>query len=129
MRINADAARAYFAHKSQQAGGFGPDDLHDNGLIYYAEGPICGLFHYAGYPGVFMAHYGVKPEGWGHLVEPAKAVLNEAFTDLGAVRLVGWTLKSNRQAIAFARRLGFTVDGEFPIPGDTIIMQGWTQWA
>lgn len=126
MKIDVEAAREYFAHPSQHVDGTSPDNLPVAGVHYYAIGPICGAFHLVFQPGVFMAHYGVKPEGWGRLIEPARAILGHAWDDLGAERFIGWTDETNRAALAFARRLGFTRDGVLPLSGRTIIMQGWT---
>lgn len=127
MKITPAEAQAFFAHPSQQVEGLDPETLPDWAL-YYANGPICVVFHAAPWPGLWFTHYGAKPEGWGHLVEPARESLHEAFSDLGATRFLGWTRKSNKQAVSFARRVGFVEDGEMPIPGDTLIMTGWIPW-
>lgn len=126
MRASVDVAREYFAHPSQQLHGLDPAKLPAEGFLYYAEGPICGAFHQMPWPGLWMAHYGVKPEGWGRLVKPARSVLNQFVADTGAFRVLGWTLASNRAACAFARRIGFAEDGRMPSPDGEIIMTGWT---
>lgn len=126
MKITVHEARAFFAHPSQLIQGLtSPDDLPEDGLTYYANGPICGAFHPMPWPGVWMAHYGVKPEGWGRLIQPAREILTRFAADHDAYRVVGWTLASNRAACAFARRLGFTEDGRMPSPDGEIIMTGW----
>ena len=127
MKISAEAAREYFAHPSQRIHGLDPAHLTDV-FIYYASGPICGVFHEMPWPGIWMGHYGAKPEGWGRLVAPAREILERFTADTGAARVVGWTLASNRPACAFARRLGFTEDGRMPTPDGEIIMTGWTPW-
>ena len=76
MRITATEARAWFAHPSQHVEGLDPDQLPD-WAAYYAAGPICVVLHGAPWPGLWFAHYGVKPEGWGRLVEPAREALRE----------------------------------------------------
>lgn len=124
MRITRDEARAFFAHPSQQLGGLSPDNLPD--VEYWADGGICGAFHLALWPGVWMAHYGVKPDHWGRLDAPAKRVLTEFWQARQPQRIIGWTLASNRHALAFAKRIGFTIDGTMPLQGDALIMQGWT---
>ena len=127
MKITVDEARAYFAHKSQQLGGITPETLPEEGFIYYADGHVCGVFHRAPWPDVYMAHYGVKPEGWGNTLEPSLRILNEFWNDVQPERIIGWTPASNKRAIAFAKRLGFVRDGEMPLNGENLIMQGWTK--
>ena len=129
MKIGVGEARKYFEHPSQHVEGTRPDILPAEGVHYYANGPICGLFHLMHDPGIYMAHYGVMPEGWGRLTFPARTVLAYAFDDLGAERFVGWTDEKNRAALAFAKRIGFKRDGVLPLRDKTIIMQGWTPWA
>lgn len=127
MKITVDEAREYLRHKSQQIMGATPENLPSDGVKYYAHGPVCGMFHRTFWPGVWMAHYAVKPEGWGFLTTPARAVLNEFLEAEGPERIIGWTPESNRAAMAFARRLGFVEDGRMPLPGGAIIMQGWAK--
>lgn len=124
-QVSVDVAREYFAHTSQQLG-FLPEDIPDDQpLEFWACGPICGVFAYGLWPGVWTAHYGVKPEGWGKLKEPATAVLS-AFWDAHDAQLItGWTEESNRAALAFAKRLGFFEYGRMPLPGGDVILQGW----
>jgi RimJ/RimL family protein N-acetyltransferase len=125
MRITVDDARAYFAHPSQQrASMIDADDLPAEGVEYWAKDGVCGLFHPANWQGVWMAHYGVKPEAWGHAIAPAKAILTAFWNEKQPARVIGWTKESNRAALAFARRLGFTVDGRMDLP-EPVIMQGW----
>lgn len=125
-RIMADEAMEFFADQSQQRGGMiSPDQLHDNGIEYWADGPICGVFHQAHWPGVWMGHYGVKPEGFGGLVEPAKRVLRGFWKVKRPELIIGWTKESNRAALAFARRIGFVEHGRMVLPDGAVIMQEW----
>ena len=120
-------ARPFFDHPTQRRGAsVDPAELHDNGILYRACGPVCGAFHAAPWPGVWMAHYGVKPEAWGQARDPARAILRAFWDEMQPARIVGWTKESNRAAIAFARRIGFTVDGRLDLQGGAVIMQGWT---
>lgn len=92
---------------------------------YWSCGPICGVFHRTFWPGVWMAHHGCKPEGWGKATEPARKALL-AFWDAETPQLVtGWTEASNRAAVAFARRVGFQEDGRLSLPSGDVIMQSW----
>lgn len=127
MRISVDEARPYLSHLSQLRGSklSRPEDLPLAGVEYWAVGPVLGMFHLAPWPGVWMGHFAVLPDSWGRTVVPAKAVLREFWEYANPARIVGWTEKSNRAALAFTRRLGFTVDGEMPLPTGNIIMQGW----
>lgn len=112
-QIGVDEAREFFAHPSQLRGAMldSADDLPADGVEYWADGPICGAFHRAPWPGVWWGHYGVKPEGWGAITAPAQRILR-AFCAAEAVScIVGWTDSQNRAAIAFARRLGFVITG------------------
>lgn len=127
MRITVDEAREYLADKSQQIYDAKPEILPEVGVEYYADGPVCGMFHPAFWPGVWMAHYAVKPKEWGHLVTPAKRVLNEFWDTERPQRIIGWTPEGNRAALAFSKRLGFVVDGEMNLPSGKIIMQGWAK--
>jgi RimJ/RimL family protein N-acetyltransferase len=128
-QIDVHEARTFFGHPSQQLG-FTPDEIpEDEPIEFWASGPICGAFVYGLWPGVWQAHYGVKPEGWGHLIKPATDVLCSFWDARGAQRIIGWTEASNRPAIAFARRLGFVEDGRMPLPSGDVIMQGWTKWV
>lgn len=127
MRITAREAREWFAHPSQQLHGLDPEALTDD-FLYYANGPICGVFHPMPWPGLWMGHYGVKPEGWGQLIRPAREILEQFAFDAGAYRVLGWTLASNRAACAFARRLGFVEDGRMPSPDGELILTGWMPW-
>lgn len=127
MKITVDQARTYLAHPSQQIYNSKPEVLPETGVEYYAVGPVCGMFHRAAWPGVWMAHYAVKPDKWGHLVPPAKRVLSEFWDTERPDRIIGWTPKENRAALAFSKRLGFVIDGEMNLPSGKIIMQGWAK--
>ena len=124
-RIGANEARGFFAHRSQQIG-FLPGELPDDPAFeYWACGPICGVFVFGLWPSVWNAHYGVKPEGWGRLKEPATAVLSAFWDAKGAELITGWTPERNRAALAFAKRVGFFEYGRMPLPGGDVILQGW----
>lgn len=124
MKLTAEDAREYFTHPSQRLHGLDPAHLTDV-FTYYADGPICGVFHPMPWPGIWMVHYGVKPEGWGRLIEPAKRALAEFAADVKPFRVVGWTPVSNRLACAFTRRVGFIEDGRMPSPDGELLMTGW----
>lgn len=125
MKISVDEARKYFTHDSQKILGTDPDNLPEDGVEYWASGPICGVFHPAPWPDVWMAHYGVLPEGWGRLKSPAIEILTAFWREKQPKRIIGWTEETNRAAVAFARRLGFEKDGEMKLGSETVIMQGW----
>lgn len=130
MKITVDEAREYFAHASQQkASLITPDQLPENGVLYYALEGVCAVFHDAHWPGVAMAHYAVKPEAWGRTVEPAKAILREFAVEYEPEAIIGWTSESNRAALAFARRLGFREYGRLNLPSGTVIQQELRAWA
>lgn len=125
QQISAKVAREFFRDKSQQIG-FLPEDIpEDQPLEFWTCGPICGVFAYGLWPGVWTAHYGVKPEGWGRLKEPATNVLSTFWESRDVHLITGWTPEANRAAIAFARRLGFFEYGRMPTPGGDVILQGW----
>ena len=110
MKITATEAKPFFEHKSQRAR-FAPDDLHDNGLLFYADGPVCGVGHYGFESGVWMVHYGMKREGLGRYDKHIMNVLNEFWDDVDAKLIIGWTPESNRLALAIAKRAGFRITG------------------
>jgi hypothetical protein len=105
--------------------GITPKTLPDDGFEYWACGPVCGVFHPAWWPGVWMAHYGMKPEGLGKYVDPSREILMEFWKHKDPERIIGWTDASNRAALAFAKRVGFIKDGEMKINSGTVVMTGW----
>lgn len=124
-QISVDEAREYFADRSQQqASRITPETLPDEGFEYWADEGVCGAFHKAPWQGVWMAHYGVKPEQWGRTTEPARRILRAFWAHHQPERIVGWTLESNRAALAFARRIGFEIDGRMDLV-EPVVMQGW----
>ena len=126
VRITRDEAKAFFAHPSQLKASMlqSPDDLPE-GVEYWADGPLCLMFHPAFWPGVWMVHHAAKPEGWGHLVDPAQRLLRAFWEDHQPERIIGWTDARNRAAIAFARRVGFREDGRMQLNGHEVLMTGW----
>lgn len=124
MKINAKQAQEYFKDPSQRLGGLDPKDFHDDGLIFYADGPVCGVAHYGFERGVWMMHYGVKPEGRGRYDKHMLSILNEFWDAVDAKLIIGWTPESNRKALAIAKRLGFTITGYLDLE-DRIVMQEW----
>lgn len=103
-----------------------PDTLPDGDEFqYWACGPICGVFHRALWPGVWMAHHGCKPAGWGEAAKHACAGLAAFWAAENPERIIGWTERRNRAALAFARRVGFVEDGIMPLPTGDVVLQGW----
>jgi RimJ/RimL family protein N-acetyltransferase len=125
VRITADEAREYFAHPSQKTG-IDPDNLPGDPVQYWAEGGVCGLFHPSFWPDVWMGHYAVKPEVWGKTIEPARAILLEFWEAASPQLIIGWTDQNNRQALKFARRLGFKEIGTMR---NGVVTQEWTPWV
>lgn len=124
-QVSVDEAREFFAHQSQIKGtGVTPDQLHDDGIVYYASGAICGMFHDMPWPKVLGAHCGVKPEGWGQIVPHAKAILQTVWDEYQPELIVAWTRESNRATLAFNKRCGFVVHGQMPTEESTIL-QHW----
>lgn len=122
-----DEAREYFRHHSQQkASGITPESLPEREDVqYWALDGVCGVFNRAHWPGVWMAHYGVKPEAWGKTRKPAVELLNMFWASEKPELIIGWTAESNRAALAFARRIGFRVHGEMNLPTGKVIEQSW----
>ncbi len=128
--ISVNDAMEYFRHPSQQIEGITPEKLPKTGVEYLANGPVCGAFNLGPWPDVWMGHYAVKPEGWGRAVVPALKILNVFWREKMPARIIGWTPESNRAALAFAKRLGFEIDGEMNLGNRVIVMQGWRpEWA
>jgi len=129
VRITANDARTYWAHHSQQEkSAIMPDDLPDSDdFQYWARDGVCGVFHRLPWPDVWMAHYGVKPEAWGRTTKPARAVINEFWEAEQPALLTGWTLETNRAALSFARRIGFTEIGRMNLESGAVIMQEYRQ--
>lgn len=123
-QISVEEARAFFAHPSQLRGAMldSPDDLPD-WIEYWADGPVCGAFHRAPWEGCWHGHYGVRPDGWGRLVAPARRVLHAFSAHFGAQCIIGWTAAENRSAIAFAKRIGFAETGT--LNGGAVICTEW----
>lgn len=122
MKITTAEAEAFFAHPSQRGAAMLDGPLPD-WMDYYADGGVCGAFHWL-QDGVLMGHLGVIPDMWGGTIRPAKTVLAEAWADQEPARIVGWIKQENRAACRWVERLGFTLDGQLPLP-DPVLMFGW----
>lgn len=131
MKISVDEAREYWSHHTQQEKSFiHPDDLPDDEAFqYWAQGGVCGAFHLAPWPNVWMAHYAVKPEVWGKAAGPAKAILGAFWAEEQPELIIGWTDETNRAALAFARRIGFKENGRMNLPSGAVVMQEYTEWV
>lgn len=127
MQITPKEARGYFEDPLQLRASMleSVDDLPDDGFEYWADGPICGVFHRTAWPGVWMVHYAVKREGWGQLVEPSLRILRAFWEYRKPHRIVGWTDGRNRAALALTRRVGFREDGRMQLDGYEVVMTGW----
>lgn len=121
MRISVAEARAFWAHPSQHRMGATPETLPEDGIEYWADGPVCLAFHAAPWPDVWMAHLAVKPDGWGQTQAPVLRVLRAFWTEKKPLRVVAWVEEENRLTLALARRCGFVDDGAFP----GVRMIGW----
>lgn len=99
---------------------------HRNSLII-EHNDCIGIFHPAPFDGVVFLHHIIPPWRWGPEARQAsKAGILEAFNTIEPrpARMVGWTLGSNRLSVAFAKRLGFQIDGFFPHGRDHVVMLG-----
>jgi len=129
MNITVDEAREYFRDPSQRLMGVTPENLPDD-VEYRAIGPLCLIFHRALWPDVWMVHCAAKPEGWGKLDQPAATILAAFWAEVAPQRIIAWISETNRPVAAFARRLGFTVDGKMDLPSGSVIQTGWRPtWA
>lgn len=122
-QVLAAEAQEWFRHPSQ-CKGFDPADLHDDGLEYWVDGPVCGMFRDFSWPRVLDVHCGVKPEGWGRTVPHAQAILHAVWDHHQPDLIVALTHESNRATLFFNRRIGFKVIGTMPTP-EPVIIQGW----
>lgn len=114
MRITCDAAREFFVHPSQQILGATPDNLPDEGCEYWADGPVCLVFHGTAHPDVWMAHLAVKPEGLGQAVAPTRRLLEAFWAEHKPRCIIAWIEEHRRAAIAFAKRAGARETGRIP---------------
>lgn len=91
---------------------------------YRAESGVCGAFHPAFWPGVWMGHIGVMPQAWGQIEAPARRIMTGFFEEQEATRIIGWVKENNRAMLALCRRLGFETDGQLPLP-EPVVLLGW----
>lgn len=127
MRISREEGLTYLAHPSQLRGHRlqSPADVPWEGFEYWADGPVCLIFHQGPWEGVWMVHVAVRPEGWGK-VDVATLGLLKAFAQThGARRIIAWMDSRNRAVLAFAKRLGFVEDGRMRVGETEVVMQGW----
>ena len=114
MRITRDEAQGWFS------------ETIPAWMDYRAEGGACMAFHESFWPGVAMVHLGANPRWWGALDGCVASLLREYWDDAKPKRIVAWVPARNRAVLAMARRVGFTVDGQMPLPDGEITMIGWT---
>jgi RimJ/RimL family protein N-acetyltransferase len=122
VKITAGEAQEYFLHPSQQTD-IDPDNLPGDPVQYWAHDGVCGMFHPTFWPGVWMAHYAIKPEVWGKTVAPTVVLLNAFWRAEQPELIIGWTDNKNRQAMSFAKRLGFKEIGTMR---NGVVTQEWT---
>ncbi|WP_288950427.1 hypothetical protein [uncultured Paracoccus sp.] len=122
-QITAAEAAEFFAHPSQRRG---VDELAlpEEGVVYWADGPVCGVFRDFCWPRVLDVHCGVKPEGWGKTVPHARAILEAVWHFYAPDLIVAQSLERNRAVLAMNRRLGFEVIGTMPTP-ERVVIQSW----
>ena len=125
MRIGLEEARQYWAHPSQADRGYTGADLPEWG-DYWAEGGVCLMVHQSLWPGVLMAHLGVKPEAWGKAVEPVRRLLGEIMESEKPERIIAWVPESNRAVIALLWRIGAVQDGGMPLQSGAVLQFGWS---
>jgi len=123
MRIKPALAKPFFDHKTQRKWAqISPDELPGDPFQYWAQEGVCGVFHPMPWPGIWMAHYGVLPDAWGHTKGPARAILKDFWDAEQPDLIIGWTEENNRAALAFSKRIGFTITGRM---ASGVIMQEW----
>lgn len=123
MRITAAEAEAYFAHPSQRKAAMLDGPLPDV-CEYRAQDGVCGAFHLALWPDVWMGHIGVLPQSWGQVEPAAMAILRDFYEEQQPDRIIGWVKERNRAMLALCRRLGFEIDGRLPL-SEPVVMLGW----
>lgn len=129
-RITAEQAAGYWADKSQQPYGLGGFVPIGDAFHYWAEWPVCAMFHPGFWPGLWHAHYGVDPAGWGRTVPAALSCLEGFWKHTLPSVIIGMTPAKNRQAVSFARRLGFKEIGTIPMHSGDVMLTYWRpEWA
>ena len=110
MRVETSVAREHYAHPSQHSHGLTEKDIPE-GLIHYAQGGVCLTFLPVFEPDIYEVHNGVKPEAWGHTIEPTVRNLAEFVRDFRPASVVAPIRTRNRLAIRLARQAGFSPSG------------------
>lgn len=109
------------------------DHLGPKALFFEHQGCLF-IAHPAPCDGIWFVHHAIPKELWGRSAfTAARDSLAIFATQVGfstpLKRLVGWTMKSNRLACNFARRLGFEIDGQMPYDDDVVIQYGASPWV
>jgi hypothetical protein len=111
-QLTRQEAVEYWGDPSQQLYGLTLEDLPEPGFMqYFAVNNLAAMVHASWWPGVYMFHIGVKPEGRGNLREESLELLNGVTDYYGAQALTTWVPSDNRAARAMAVRTGLTLDG------------------
>jgi len=92
-------------------------------MQYRAQDGLCGAFHAHLWPDVWMGHLGALP-GVTRVDAAALAILRAFAAEVGAKRVIGWVIESNRPMLALCRRVGFEIDGILPL-ARPVVMVGW----
>lgn len=124
MKLTPAEAAPFFAHPSQRKAAMLDDGPLPDFCEYRASGGVCGAFHPAFWPGVWMGHIGVLPQAWGQVDEAAARIVADFAAEQNAARIVGWVKESNRAMLAMCRRIGFEIDGRLPLD-EPVAMLGW----
>ena len=126
-QLTRSEALEYWQDPSQQLYGLKLEDLPepDENFAYFGVNNLAALVHASFWPGVYMFHIGVKPEGRGRLKEESFELLYGVTDFYDAERLTTWVPSENRAANAMAIRTGLTLDGKLKLKNMYINMYGW----